>query len=76
MTSSDEEKNNPAKIIEKFDDYVIGETKEFFERFKFNHYNQTSETFDQYLRNMDKSCGFGDCMREKLIMDRIVFGIN
>ena len=79
MPLSDEEKNNPAKIIDKFDEYILGETREFFERFQFNRYNQTSETFDQYLstlRNMEKSCGFCDCMREKLIMDRIVLGIN
>ena len=36
MQFDDEDRDNPEKIIEMFDEYVLGETKEFFERFKFN----------------------------------------
>ena len=76
---SEDDKHKPDIIIDKFDEYVLGATKEFFERFIFNRRNQESETFDQYysaLRNLEKSCGFCDCMREKLIMDRIILGIK
>ena len=63
----DENGANPAIIIAKFDEYVLGETKEFFERFKFNRCFQTSESFDQYLselRNLEKPCAFCNGMRE------------
>ena len=79
MQFDDEDRDNPAIIIAKFDEYVLGETKEFFERFKFNRCYQTSESFDQYLselRNLEKSCGFCNCMREKLLMDRIILGVK
>ena len=57
----------------------MGETKEFFERFKFNKRNQQDgETIDKYvgvLRNMSKTCGMCDCMQDKLIMDRILLRV-
>ena len=46
MQFDDEDRENPAIIIAKFDDYVLGETKEFFERFKFNRCFQTTENFE------------------------------
>ena len=59
--------------------HFLGQTQEFFERFQFNRRNQESgESIDEYvsmLRNMAKTCGFCDCMRELLIMDRILLGI-
>ena len=75
-----ENKQNVDDVIRKFDIHFLGETVEFFERFKFNKRNQeTNETIDQYvaiLRNMSKTCGMCDCMREKLIMDRILIGVR
>ena len=69
-----------ADIIKKFDRHFLGQTLEYFERFQFNRRNQESgETIDQYmsdLRNMSKTCGFCDCMKEQLIMDRIIIGIS
>ena len=76
----DEDKKNLKDIIAKFDQHFLGETKEFFERFKFNKRNQQpGETIDQYvsvLRNMAKTCGMCDCMREKLLMDRLLLGVT
>lgn len=75
-----EDKEDPDTIIKKFDEHFLGITKEFFERFKFNQRNQESnESIDQYLaalRNLEKTCGFCACMKEKLIMDRIILGIR
>ena len=77
--SDGEDRNNMADVIKKFDQHFLGQTQEFFERFQFNHCNQESgESVDEYvsvLRNMAKTCGFCDCMRELLIMDRILLGI-
>ena len=78
--NQDEDKNKITDIVKKFDQHFLGESKEFFERFKFNKRNQQpGETIDQYisvLRNMAKTCGMCDCMREKLIMDRLLLGIT
>ena len=77
--SDGEDRNNMADVIKKFDQHFLGQTQEFFERFQFNRRNQESgESIDEYvsvLRNMAKTCGFCDCMRELLIMDRILLGI-
>ena len=74
-----EDRNKMADIIKKFDQHFLGQTQEFFERFQFNRRNQESgESIDEYmsvLRNMAKTCGFCDCMRELLIMDRLLLGI-
>ena len=74
-----EDRNNMADVIKKFDQHFLGQTQEFFERFQFNRRNQESGgSIDEYvsvLRNMAKTCGFCDCMRELLIMDRILLGI-
>ena len=77
--SDGEDRNKKADVIKKFDQHFLGQTQEFFERFQFNRRNQESgESIDEYvsvLRNMAKTCGFCDCMRELLIMDRILLGI-
>ena len=77
--SAGEDLNNMADVIKKFDQNFLGQIQEFFERFQFNRRNQESgESIDEYmsvLRNMAKTCGFCDCMRELLIMDRILLGI-
>ena len=77
--SDGEDRNNMADVIKKFDQHFLGQTQEFFERFQFNRRNQESgESIDEYvsvLRNMAKTCGFCDCMRELLIMDCILLGI-
>ena len=72
-------RQSPVDIINKFNSHFLGETKEIFERFKFNKRNQQDgETIDQYvgvLHSMSKTCGICDCMRDKLIMDRILLGV-
>ena len=74
-----EDRNKVADVIKKFDQHFLGQTQEFFERFQFNRRNQQSgESIDEYvsiLRNVAKTCGFCDCMRELLIMDRLLLGI-
>ena len=68
------------KVLEKFDEYTLGQTNETYERYVFNSRNQEEqESIDAYvtvLRNLAKSCNFCDCMRDSLIRDRIVLGVN
>ena len=69
-----------ADILVKYDQHFLVQTQEFFERFQFNRRNQESgESIDEYvsvLRIMAKPCGFCDCMRELLLMDRLLLGIS
>ena len=75
-----EDRNNMADILVKYDQHFLGQKQEFFERFQFNRRNQESgESIDEYvsvLRNLAKTCGFCDCMRELLLMDRLLLGIS
>ena len=68
------------KVLEKFDEFTLGQTNETYERYIFNSRNQEAqESIDAYvtaLRNLVKSCNFCDCMRDTLIRDRIVLGVN
>ena len=75
-----EDKNDMAKIIEKFDQFTIGELNETFERYTFNSRNQEdNESIDAYvtaLRTLAKTCNFCNCMHDSIIRDRIVLGIK
>ena len=70
---------NPV-IIEKFDEFTIGEVNETYERYIFNGRNQgQDESIDAYitaLRSLAKRCGFCDCLANSLLRDRNVLGIN
>ncbi|XP_022784459.1 uncharacterized protein K02A2.6-like [Stylophora pistillata] len=75
-----EDRDKMADILMKYDQHFLGQKQEFFERFQFNRRNQESgESIDEYisvLRNMAKTCGFCDCIRELLLMDRLLLGIS
>ena len=78
--SEGEDRNKMANIIAKYDQHSLGQTQEFFERFQFHRRDQASvESIDEYLsvlRNMSKTCGFCDFMRDLLTMDRLLLGIT
>ena len=79
MYMSDDDRKDPVIIIKPFDEHILGETKEFFEIYKFNTCDQKNRTFEQYystLRNLERTCGFCNCMRNKLIVDRLILGHN
>ena len=75
-----DDRNDVAKIIQKFDEFTIGELNETFERYTFNYRNQQeNEGIDAYvtaLHTLAKTCNFCDCMRDSIIRDRIVLGIQ
>ena len=67
-------------IVQKFEEFIIGETNETHERYKFNQRTQKpAKSTDQFvtaLKTLSATCNFCDCMRETLIRDRLVTGIN
>ena len=69
-----------SKIIEKFDEFTIGEVNETYQRYIFNGRNQgQDESIDAYitaLRSLAKTCRFCHCLADSLLRDRIVLGIN
>ena len=67
-----------ATILKKFDEQIIGELNETYERYKFNSRKQaTGERFDMYLtdvRSLAKN--FRNCLCDTLLRDRIVMGMH
>ena len=78
--ASTEDNRTVAEILEKFDQFAIGEINEIYECYVFNNRNQhESETFESYLatlRTLIKSCKYCDNCIESLLRDRIVLGIR
>ena len=73
------EARDVSNIIRKFDEHIIGQLNETYERYRFNCRNQTpGEAVDAFitaLRNLAKNCNFCECMRESLLRDRVIMGI-
>ena len=77
----DEGENGTVEgIIKKFDEVLIGEINETYERYVFNSRSQKEgENIDAYvttLRNLTKNCNFCECLSDTLLRDRIVIGIR
>ena len=76
---SPDETRDVTHIIRKFDEHIIGQLNETYERYKFNCRNQTpGESVDSFvtaLRNLAKNCYFCECTRESLLRDRVIMGI-
>ena len=73
------ETRDVSNILRKFDEHIIGQLNETYERYRFNCRNQTpGEAVDAFitaLRNLAKNCNFCECMRESLLRDRVIMGI-
>ena len=78
--ASEDERTKIDIVVKKFQDICLGETNETYERFLFNRrQNNETESVDQYitaLRTLAKTCNFCACLRDSLIRDRLVIGIN
>ena len=79
LCPNDEDQQCLTAILDKLEEFCVGETNETFERYKFNVRNQeTGESIDTYvaeLRRMVKPCNYGG-LEEGLLRDRIVLGIT
>ena len=76
---NDIDRKNIEIVVQKFENFCIGETNETYERYKFNKRDQEqNETIDTYvaaLRTLSKTCNYA-ALEESLIRDRIVIGIR
>ena len=74
--------NEPTltNIIAKFDELLICELNETYERYCFNlrvqHPDEPVDSFISDLSDLAKSCGFCKCLHDTLIRDRIVMGLQ
>ena len=77
---SNEDQRTVQQILEKFEDYAIGEVNETMERFIFHQRNQQEgEDFENFLaeiRRLALTCKFCKSCSSSLIRDRIVLGIS
>ena len=68
---SEEDKKKLSKIMEKLDEFAIGEVNETYERYLFNSRNQEGdESIDAYvaaLRKLAQTCNFCECLNDTLI---------
>ena len=81
MFEHDGDKDILSKVIEQFDrGYAKGEINESYERYIFNQRDQKSgELFDDFLaslRSLSETCNFCSCLKQSLIRDRIIAGIE
>ena len=71
MSFTEEERGNLEAIMNKFDEFTIGEINETYERYVFNSRNQgEDECIDAYvaiLRTLARTCNFSDCLKDSLI---------
>lgn len=78
--TSETDRRTLSKIIEKFDEFTIGEVNETSERYVFKGWNQGQDkSIDAYitaLRSLAKTWWFCDCLADSLLRDCIVFGIK
>lgn len=66
-------------IINKFEEFTIGEINKTYERYVFNRRNRSpEESIDSCiatLRTLTQTCNFCECLRDTLIRDRILLGV-
>ena len=72
------ERQNVAVVLQKFEEFCLGEVNETYESYMFFCRNQDAgETVESYittLRKMVKTCNFGR-LEDRLLKDRVGMGI-
>ena len=75
----EDERQNVAVVLKKFEEFCLGEVNETYESYMFFCQNQDAgETVESYittLRKMAKTCNFGR-LEDRLLRDRVVMGIR
>ena len=75
----EDQRKDPAVILEKMEKYCIGECNEAYERYVFSLKDQEmNESVDAYvtaLRKLAKTCDYG-ALTDSLIRDWMVVGID
>ena len=75
----EEDQNDIDTVLDKFEQFCIGEANEIYETFLFNKRNQEKgETIEAYvssLRKLANTCNF-KTNEERMLRDRIVLGVR
>lgn len=74
----DQDADDLATVIAKFEAYCMGKINITYERYVFNCCKQEDESFDSYLsklRKLSKTCQYQH-LQDELIKDRIVVGVK
>ena len=75
----EDQRKDPAVILEKMDKYCIGECNEAYERYVFSRrdqeMNESVEAYVTALRKLAKTCDYG-ALTDSLIRDWMVVGID
>lgn len=76
---NDDERDNINVVLQKFEEFCLGEVNETYEAYVFHkRHQQTNENIDTYithLRKLIKSCNYGE-METRLLKDQIVIGVK
>lgn len=77
---SDEDERTCQEIIDKFDNFAVGEVNESYERYVFNKRDRKDgESFESFLsaiRTLVKSCNYCENCIDSIVRDRILLGIR
>ena len=75
----EEDNNDPQAVMDKLQDFFVGDTHEAFESYKFHLRKQeASESIERYIaarRMLAKTCNF-DKLEERLNRDQVVVGVR
>ena len=78
--TSTEANRSVEEILQKFDEFAIGDVNETYERYVFHsRFQNEAETFESFLtalRSLIKTCRYCDNCIESVLRDRIVLGIR
>ena len=78
--ATEEDKKKLSKVMEKLDEFAIGEVNETYERYVFNSRDQEAdESIDAYVAALRKSaltCNLCSCLHDSIIRDKIVLGVR
>ena len=76
IDSEDQDKLTP--LINAFKEYCVGKTNITVTRYQFNSYDQSSETMDTYIRELQNRityCDYG-VIEDSMLCDRLVCGVR
>ena len=77
---SEEDKKTLSNIMEKLDEFAIGEVNETYERYVFNSRDQEADesiyAYVTLLSKLAQTCNFCACLHDSVIRDRLVLGVR
>ena len=77
--TNDEDPDDIKLVIEKFEEFFVGETHEAYESYRFHlrkqEHSENIETYITALRRLAKNCNFGE-LTNRMIRDQVVVGVK